>query len=114
MELLIPDFLKHVKLTKTDLQEAAPHMSNWLRILDAYKTFDKTAIEKYLIIEINYKQRKSVLDRLMGRYAKLLKAEQIEQIETVMGSTFRTGYVKPVNGYVSSVLENEEYATRTA
>jgi len=105
MDLIIPEFLSHVKITKADIQQAAPKIKNWLRMFDIYKELDKQEIEKYMLIEVNYKQRKSVLDRLLGRYAKLVKAEMAEELTTVMGTEFRTGYITPVNEEIDRIIK---------
>ena len=104
MKLLVPDFLRHVKITKADILEAAPKIKNWLRMFDSYKELDIPQLEKYMLIELNYKQRKSVLDRLLGRYTKLVKARMEDALKEQIGSEFKTGHTYPVNAEIDSII----------
>jgi len=105
MRFYVPPFLKHVTISKAQVKRVAPFIRNWLRMFDAYKDLDKSEIELYLIIELNYKQRKSVLDRLMGRYMKLLKEELIAQIVSEIGCEFKTGRPFAINPHIERLID---------
>ena len=114
MQLLIPSFLKDVKLTKEDVQNTSGFIKNWLRLLDTYKELDHIGIAKCIIVEMNYKQRKAVLDRLMGRYTKLMKQKHIEELEDLIGGPFRTGNTSPVNAYINQIIEEGLHENQSA
>lgn len=109
MDLLIPPFLKHVKITKSDVWSVSPFIKNWLRLLDNYKELDIEGLEKCIVIELNYKQRKAVLDRLLGRYAKLKKQTYVRELELEIGEPFKTGHTRPVNAEINKMIEEGSF-----
>lgn len=80
MELLSPNFLAHVDISKEDIQKNAPLLRNWSTISLNYTKVSEDELEKIILLEINYKCRKSILDRLVTRLLKVKKSNYISQI----------------------------------
>lgn len=71
MELITPEFLNHVEISKVDLQRIAPNLKNWGTVSRSYSKISLEELEKYILVELNFKCRPSYIERMMMRYNKL-------------------------------------------
>ena len=71
MELYTPKFLNHVRISRADLKRIAPKLKNWETVIKSYTRVSLDELEKYILIELNFKCRQSYLERMLARYNKL-------------------------------------------
>lgn len=94
MLLNSPDFLCHVDVSKEDLQRIAPKLKNWKSISSCYASVTEKELEKFIIIELNYKCRKSILKRLITRYSQFKKRKYEESLIDFLGGSWPEETVK--------------------
>lgn len=84
MELVKPKFLSNIKVTEKEIKKEAPHLQNWLTLSEVFTDLTLYQIELMIIIEINYRQRSQILQRLIGRYVRFVKGDLYDDVRTAL------------------------------
>lgn len=106
MKLIIPDDLAHVNITLADIRRIAPHLKSWDYTSKIYRDIDADELAKYIVVELNYKKRVSVLDRLVGRYAKYRRKILSNQIASSTDKFHLRDGSFVVNDEIAEIIED--------
>jgi hypothetical protein len=95
MDLVKPDFLKHVKVSKLEAIEAAERLAPWHKTIKDSANFTKRELEIYIITEINSRRRSFVLSRLVTRLGMFEKKVRYADITKVL-ATIKADVLTPL------------------
>jgi|GEM_PF-6666580 len=113
MELIKPKFLKNTNVSEDEIKKEAVHLQNWVVLSKSIKDLTQYQLELLIIIEINYKRRAKILERLLGRYTRFIKMDLYEETAEALEKV-KADVVSPILDQSTRQLEVPVYENKPA